>query len=101
MDKWLSGVSTGFTGWLGGGISSLLSWLFRGLVTVLTKVINAAQGFWDILESIWNFAIGFIELIFRLLCICFPFIPPAVLSVIYLGLIAVLIAGIIKKVGAK
>lgn len=101
MGNWFTGVNTGFTSWFGSGLSSFLTWLFGGLATVLTKVINAARGFWDVLDSIWNFAVGFLETVFGLLSTFFPFVPEPVMSVIYLGLLAVLIIGIVKKVGAK
>lgn len=98
MFSWIQNAAINIGAWLGDGIGSFFNWLFGGIGTLLTKVIDAASGFWDVLDAIWNFAMGFKDTLFSLLTTFFPFIPAPVSAVISLGLFAVLIAGIIKKV---
>lgn len=98
MLTWISSAVGSIGSWLGSGIASLFDWLLGGLVTVFTKIVDAANGFWDVLDSLWNFAVGFKDSIFGLFSVFFPFIPESVMTVISLGLLAVLIAGIVKKV---
>lgn len=97
MSNWLESATGSIGSWLGNGIGSFVKWLFGGLITVLEKVIEAADSFWDVLTSIWNFGVGFITNIFDLFSAFFPFVPAPVMTVINLGLLAVLIAGIVKK----
>ena len=97
MSNWLESATGSIGSWLGNGIGSFVKWLFGGLITVLEKVIEAADSFWDVLTSIWNFGVGFITNIFDLFSAFFPFVPAPVMIVINLGLLAVLIAGIIKR----
>lgn len=98
MLNWITGVVKDAVGWLGSGISSFLEWLLGGLATIVTKVVNAADGFFKVLDSIWNFAVGFMESILTLLSALFPFIPEPVSAALTLAFFAVLIAGIVKKV---
>lgn len=97
MKDWITGVVNDVGTWLGDGVASFFDWLLGGVAAVFTKIIDAADGFWDVLDSIWNFAVGFKDSIFSLFTTLFPFVPAPVLSVISLGLFAVLIAGIVKK----
>lgn len=97
MLGWIKVIVGSISGWLGDGVASFMDWLLGGLADVLTAVINAAGGFWDVLDAIWSFALGFREDILSLLTIFFPFVPEAVAAVISLGLLAILIAGIVKK----
>jgi len=98
MINWITGVVKDIGAWLGDGVASFFEWLLGGVSVVFEKIIDAAGGFWDVLDSIWNFAVGFKDSIFGLFTTLFPFVPAPVLSVISLGLVAVLIAGIVKKV---
>jgi len=97
MTNWIENAGGSIGSWLGSGIGSFVKWLFGGLITVLEKVIEAADTFWDVLTSIWDFGVGFVTNIFDLFCVFFPFVPAPVMTVISLGLLAVLIAGIVKK----
>lgn len=98
MADWISGTVGNIGSWLGSGFASLFDWLLGGIALILTKIIDAANGFWDVLESLWNFAVGFKDSIFGLFSAFFPFVPEPVMTVIGLGMLAVLLAGIVKKV---
>lgn len=98
MVNWLENAVGSIGSWLGEGIGSFVRWLFGGLITVLEKVIEAARGFWDVLTSLWNFGVGFIHNIFSLFCSFFPFVPEPVMTVLSLALLAILVAGVYKKV---
>lgn len=98
MLSWITGAVGQVAGWLGSGIASFFNWLLGGLNIVLTKVIEAADGFWNVLTSLWNVALTLKDSISTLLTTYFPFIPAPVVSVILFGLVAVMIAGIYKKV---
>lgn len=98
MFSWIKSAVGSIAGWLGDGIGSLFDWLLGGAATIFIKIVDAANGFWDVLDSLWNFAVGFKDSLFGLLSAFFPFIPEPVMTVISLGLLAVLIAGIVKKV---
>lgn len=98
MWNWITGVVSDVGDWLGSGIASLVEWLLGGIETVVAKVVNAATGFFDVLDSIWNFAVGFMESVLTLLSTLLPFIPEPVSAALTLAFFAVLIAGIVKKV---
>lgn len=98
MGDWLSRAVSSIGSWLGGGLSSFFNWLLGGIITIVTMIIDAAAGFWDVLEAIWDFAVGFKDSIFDLIGAFFPFIPEPVMTVLSLGLLAILIAGIVRKV---
>lgn len=98
MDNWLTQAVGNIGSWLGSGLSSFFNWLLGGIITVVTMIIDAASGFWDVLEAIWDFAISFKDSIFDLIGAFFPFIPEPVMTVLSLGLLAILIAGIVRKV---
>lgn len=97
MWNWITGVVDDVSSWLGSGIASLVEWLLGGIETVVAKVVNAADGFFNVLDSIWNFAVGFMESVLTLLSTLLPFIPEPVSVALTLAFIAVLIAGIVKK----
>lgn len=101
MLDWITGAVGDIASWIGNGIGSFFDWLLGGIATIFTKLINAACGFWDVLDALWNFAIGFKDSIFGLFAAFFPFIPEPVMTAISLGLLAVLLAGIVKKVRGK
>lgn len=101
MLDWISNAAGNIGSWLGSGIGSFFNWILGGLNIVLTKVIDAARTFWELLDSIWNFGVGLIDSLLELFSAFFPFVPPEVSSVISLAFIAVLVAGIYKKVSGK
>ena len=101
MLNWIKDAVGNIAGWMGNGVASLFDWLLGGLATVVTKAVDALGGFWDVLDAIWDFAVGFISVIVRLFGLFFPFVPPEIASVISMGLISVLLAGIVKKVRGK
>lgn len=98
MLSWISNAVSSIGSWLGSGIASLFDWLLGGIAAIFTRIVEAANGFWDVLESLWDFAVGFKDSIFGLFSAYFPFVPEPVMTVISLGLLSVLIAGIVKKV---
>lgn len=97
MLNWLGDALMG----LGEGLASLLSWMFSGLLSVVTKVLSAAGGVFDLLDALWGFFVGIKDSILGLVSVIFPWIPPEVMTVVSLGLFAVLLAGIVKKVRGK
>lgn len=97
MLNWLGDALMG----LGEGLASLLSWVFSGLLSVVTKVLSAAGGVFDLLDALWGFFVGIKDSLLGLVAVFFPWIPPEVLTVISLGLFSVLLAGIVKKVRGK
>ena len=101
MLDWISNAAGSIRSWLGSGLGSFFKWLLGGVEVILTKVINAARTFWELLDSIWNFGVGLIDSLLELFSAFFPFVPPEVSSVISLAFIAVLVAGIYKKVSGK
>ena len=96
MFKWLGDALSSIGSSVGEGVASLLSWLFSGLISVLTKVVRAGEGLWDLLGAILDFFMSVIDAITGLIPAFFPFVPEEVSAVIVAGLFAVLIAGIIK-----
>ena len=101
MFSWIKSAVGSITGWLGGGIGEFFDWLLGGIATIFTKIIDAANGFWSVLDSLWNFAVGFKDNLFGLFTAFFPFVPAPVSTVIALGLLSVLLAGLVKKVRGK
>lgn len=98
---WLGDALKGAISFLGEGVVSILSWLLSGVLSVLTKVLNAAGGIFDLLDAIWGFFVSIKDSILGLLPAFFPWIPAEVMTVITLGLFAVLLAGIVKRVRGK
>ena len=98
MLSWIKSAVGSIAGWLGDGIGSLFDWLLGGVATVFTKIVDAANGFWDVLDSLWCFAVGFKDSLFGLFSAFYPYVPARVMTLISLGLLAVLIAAIVKKV---
>ena len=96
MFDWLEKIGVHFTNWLGSGFASFFKWLFGGLTEIVTKVIDAAGGIWDLLDSILGLLFGFKDLIYDLLLVYFPFIPAPVSAVIAMGLMAGVILGVVK-----
>lgn len=97
MLTWIQNAVGSIAGWMGDGVASLFDWLLGGLASVITKVVEAAGGFFDVLDAIWGFAVGFMDSVLALFTTLFPFVPEPVASTIGLGLLAALIAGIVKK----
>ena len=98
MFAWLKNVGHHFTDWLGDGLGSFFNWIFGGIAEVLTKVIDAAGGLWDLLDAICGIFIGFKDLILELLFLFFPFIPAEVAAVISWGMFAGVIFGIVTLI---
>ncbi len=88
-------------GAIGSGIGSLLSWLFSGVISVVSRVIRAVGGIFDLLDAVFNFFFGLKDTALNLLGVLFPWIPADVMGVISKGLMAILLAGIIRKVRGK
>lgn len=101
MLNWIKQTVGNIAGWMGDGVASVFDWLLGGLATIVTKVIDAAGGFWDVLDAIWDFAVGFKDSILNLFNAFFPFVPAPVSATIGMGLLAILLAGIVKKVRGK
>lgn len=98
MFSWLKNVGLHITDWLGDGLGSFFNWIFGGIAEVLTKVIDAAGGLWDLLDAIWGLFVGFKDLILELLFLFFPFIPAEVAAVISWGMFAGVIFGVVKLI---
>lgn len=101
MWNWISNAVGSFTDWVGSGFAAVIEWLLGGLVDMFTIIVDAANGIWDVFESIWALGTGFIGSLINLVSVFFPFVPEPVATVIGAGLLAVLIAGIVKKVRGK
>ncbi|MEA4934755.1 MAG: hypothetical protein VB071_14400 [Lawsonibacter sp.] len=101
MFKWIGDALSGAVSVIGEGLSKVLSWLISGLLSVISKILSAFGGIFDLLDALWGFFVGIKDAILNLLSAFFPWIPPEVVTVISLGLFAVLLAGIIKKVRGK
>lgn len=101
MLSWIGGALKNAVSWLGEGIVSILSWLLSGVLSVLSRVLRAAGGIFDLLDAIWNFFVSIKDSIVNMVSVFFPWIPVEVLTVITLGLFAVLLAGIVKRVRGK
>lgn len=98
MLTWINNAVSSIGSWLGSGAGSVFKWLFSGIATILTKVINAADSLWGLLDAIWNFGVGLVNSVMRLFSAFFPFLPPEVTTVISMALLASAIAGIYKRV---
>lgn len=94
---WLGSALSG----LGEGLVSILSWLFSGVLSVLAKILRAAGGIFDLLDSLWGFFVSIKDALLGLLTVFFPWVPAEVITVISLGFFAVLLAGIVKKVSGR
>lgn len=101
MFGWIQDTVSSIAGWLGDGVASFFDWLLGGILTLVTKVVDALNSVFDVLDSLWNFAIGLKDNLFGLIAAFFPFVPEPVMTVISLGLLAILLAGIVKKVWGK
>lgn len=98
MLSWISSAAGSIGSWLGSGLGSFFQWLFGGLETILTKVVRALDTFWDLMDAVWEFATGLIGSIMELFGVFFPFMPPEVVTVISLALLAAAVAGVYKHV---
>ena len=76
----------------------VLSWLLGGINTVLSKLVEASRVFWDLLDAIWDFLVGFKDSLLSLFSAWFPWIPAEVTAALSLALLAVVIAGVYKRV---
>lgn len=101
MFAWIGSAIKGVASALGDGIASILSWLLSGVLSVLSKIIRAFGGVFGLLDAIWNFFVGIKDVFLELLGAFFPWIPEDVMTVITLGVGAVLISGLIKAVRGK
>lgn len=101
MLNWIANTASDIAGWLGEGIASLIKWLLGGLVDMFTLIVDAVDGIWAVLESIWNLATGVVDSVLSAFRVLYPFVPEPVANVISAGLIVVVIAGIVKKVSGK
>lgn len=101
MLGWLGSALGSAVSALGEGVVSILSWLLSGLISVVTKILGAAGGIFDLLDALWGFFVSIKDSLLGLLPAFFPWIPAEVLTVISLGFFAILLAGIIKKVRGK
>ena len=78
MLSWIGNAVSSIASWLGGGISKFFSWLLGGINTVLSKLVEASRVFWDLLDAIWDFLVGFKDSLLSLFSAWFPWIPAAV-----------------------
>lgn len=101
MLDWLGSALGNAASALGEGVVSILSWLLSGLISVVTKILDAAGGIFDLLDALWGFFVSIKDSLLGLLPAFFPWIPAEVLTVISLGFFAILLAGIVKKVRGK
>lgn len=101
MLNWIGDALKGAASFLGEGLVSILSWLLSGVLSVLSKALQAVGGIFDLLDALWGFFVGIKDSFLGLIPALFPWIPPEVVTVISLGLFAVLLAGIVKKVRGK
>ena len=97
MLNWIGKAVGIITSWVGSGIGNLFKWLFSGIQTIVIKLLDASDGLFHVLDSIWDFAVGFVNSILRLFQSFFPFVPADVSVVLSLGLFAVVAIGIYKK----
>lgn len=101
MLDWLGTAIQDVGSWLGSGVMSILSWLLSGVISVVSKILGAFGGVFELLDSIWNFFVSIKDATLGLLPALFPWIPADVMNVISLGLFAILLAGIVKRVRGK
>lgn len=98
MLDWIGNAVNKFTDWFSDGTASAVEWLLGGLSDTVTIIIDAADGIWKVFDALWTLGSSFVSSIFSLFNIVFPFLPEPVLNVFSAGLIAVLIAGIVRVV---
>ena len=98
MLNWLGNAVGNFVGWVGGGFASFLEWLLGGLVELVAIVADAAGGLWGLFDALWNLGSSFVGSLFSVFGVLFSFMPEPVAAVFSAGLIAVLIAGIVRAV---
>ena len=101
MLNWIANSASDIAGWVGEGFAALIKWLLGGLVDMFTLIVDAVDGIWAVLESIWNLATGVVDSVLSAFRVLYPFVPEPVANVISAGLIVVVIAGIVKKVSGK
>ena len=101
MYDWIKETAASVGEWFGSGASSFMDWLLGGLADMFTVISEALQAVWDVIESLWKLASGFLGSLGRLLSLCFPFLPEPVATVISAALLVILITGIVKKVMGK
>lgn len=101
MLDWLANAAGNFADWVGSGTASLVEWLLGGLVDMFTLIMDAADSIWGVFESIWDLGVTFTESLAGALSTLCPFLPEPVIGVIGTGLLAIVIAGIVKKVRGK
>lgn len=101
MLNWISDVVSDFTGWVGEGVAAVVEWLLGGLADMFTLIVDSVDGIWSVFESLWNLGSSFVGALFNLFGLLFPWFPAPVANAISAGLIAVLIAGVVKKVRGK
>lgn len=101
MFKWIGNAIKGVASAVGDGIASILSWLLSGLLSVLSKILRAFGGAFGLLDAIWDFFVEIKDTFIDLLAAFFPWIPEDVLTVLTLGLVAVLLAGVIRAIRGK
>lgn len=101
MLDWLANAAGNFADWVGSGTASLVEWLLGGLVDMFTLIMDAADSIWGVFESIWDLGVTFTESLAGSIATLCPFLPEPVIGVIGTGLLAIVIAGIVKKVRGK
>lgn len=101
MLKWIGSALKGVASFVGEGIASVLSWLLSGVLSVLGKILRAFGGVFALLDAIWDFFVGIKDVFLELVGAFFPWVPEDVITVVSLGLLAVLLAGVIRAVRGK
>lgn len=99
MLDWLGSAIQDVGSLFGSGVMSILSWLLSGVLSIATKVLRAAGGIFGLLDAVWNFFVSIKDSILGLLPALFPWIPEDVMTVISLGLLAILLAAFVKRKG--
>ena len=101
MLNWIANTASDIAGWVGSGIAALFEWLLGGLADMFTLIFDAANGIWEVFESMWELCNTVVESVVAAFTLLFPFVPEPVAAVISAGLIVVIIAGIVKNVRGK
>ena len=101
MLNWLGDALKGAVSFLGEGVVSILSWLLSGVISVISKILEAGGGIFDVLDALFGFFVSIKDSVLGLIPAFLPWIPAEVVTVISLGLFAVLLAGIVKQVRGK
>lgn len=99
MLDWLGSAIQDVGTWFGSGVMSIISWLLSGILSILTKVIRAVGGVFGLLDAVYEFFVSIKDAILGLLPALFPWIPEDVMTVISLGLLAILLAAFVKRKG--